>query len=117
MPVVFRRLDRVLPGDGTVARTAPVLRRASRQVDAGPNAPLLLRLVRYPFRLAPGRAARARYLPEPEATAAVDRRAVLAGALADRERVRSTSPVRGRPRPFAVRPSLWSLLPADEDAR
>jgi hypothetical protein len=90
------------------------LKKSGRVVDPRPNAPLLIRIVRYPFRLAGARPGRAAYIshaePEPRVSAAEQ----IAGALADRERVRFTSAGRGRPRPFAVRPSTWTLLPGDD---
>jgi hypothetical protein len=66
---VFSRLDRTLPGDGVVVRDAAmvVVRRPSRLADAGPNAPLLMRIVRYPYALAAGRPARRAYRGAPDA--------------------------------------------------
>lgn len=136
-----RRLDRRLPGGGLIdeeqalgrlfqretadVRPDPVpardqasvkmvvRRNTTRVASCQPNAPLLIRIVRYPFRLDPVRGARKKYLDEWEKLARVDWSAEVAAALADRERLRFTSGGRGRPMPFAVRPSTWTLLPPD----
>ncbi|MFZ5475687.1 MAG: hypothetical protein ACOZNI_02830 [Myxococcota bacterium] len=87
------------------------LRKTGRVADPHPNAPLLIRIVRYPFRLDGARPGRAAYISHPDPEPRVRVAEEIAGALADRERVRFTSAGRGRPRPFAVRPSTWALLP------
>jgi hypothetical protein len=136
-----RRLDRRLPGGGLIdeelalerlfkrevadARPDPVpardkaslrmvVRRNTTHVaTCQPNAPLLIRIVRYPYRLDPARGSRKKYLDEWEKLTRVDWSAEVASALAERVRLRFTSGGRGRPMPFAVRPSSWALLPPD----
>jgi hypothetical protein len=105
------RPDPVPPRD---ARPLPglVLRAARRLAVAGPNAPLLKRLVLHPYGLRPTGRTRTVYRPTVSVDAPVDRRAELRAALADRARVRFTSVGRSRPRAFVVRPSSWTLLPA-----
>lgn len=117
MGSVLDRLDRVLPGDLVTPRVAPAPRRAGQLADPQPNAPLLVRLVRHPYGLHPSRPQRSRYVPEESVVEPVDRKAEIAAALAERERVRSTCPVKGRPRPFTVRPSTWVLLPSEFESR
>lgn len=117
MPSPLDRLDRRQPGDLVTPRVAPAVRGPARLADPRPNAPLLIRLVRHPYGLHPGRPVRGRYLPVEAPVEVVDRREQIAAALAERGRVRSTSPVKGRPRPFAVRPTIWALLPPESDPR
>lgn len=85
---VFSRLDRTLPGDSVVVRdpAGVRLRRSSKIVTAGPNAPLLMRIVRHPYALPAGRPARRVYRSAPDA-------------------------VGHRPTPFTVRPSRFPRLP------
>lgn len=106
------RRDPVPPRDQADARTIS-LRMTTRVATPRPNAPLLIRIVRYPFVLDPARGSRTRYLEETEKFVKIDWSAEVAAALADRERLRFTSAGRGRPRPFAVRPSTWTLLPPE----
>jgi len=91
-------------------------RDTSRVASCRPNAPLLIRIVRTPFRLETGRGSRVKYLEKGETFEKLDWRAVVAAALADRERLRFTSAARGRPLPFAVRPSAWAVLPPEHEA-
>lgn len=134
------RLSRRLPGDDVdpdryvserlFAREAPdarkdpvpprdkkellsfTLRTSRRLADPTPNAPLLIRIVRHPYGYAPDRPRRTPYIQHPEAVARVSATVEIRGALADRQRMRSTTAAgRERPRPFAVRPSVWILLP------
>ncbi len=97
--------------DGAQAHPVPALRATRRLATAAPNAPLLIRIVRWPSQLSPGSRLRKRYLED----RAVDRTREplprISAALAEFHRVRFTSPVAVRPRPFAVRPSRWDLLP------
>lgn len=85
---VFSRLERSLPGDRVVVRDAAqvVVRRSQRLAVPGPNAPLLMRLVRYPFVLSAGRPARRAYRSAPDA-------------------------VGGRPRAFTFHASRFVRLP------
>lgn len=117
MGPMLDRLDRALPGDRVTPRVAPAPRRTGQLADPQPNAPLLIRLVRHPYGLLPSRPQRSRYLLADSEVEPVDRKAEIAAALAERVRVRSTSPVKGRPRPFAVRPSTWVLLPSEPESR
>ncbi len=94
-------------------RTTKV-RMVTRLAQAKPNAPLLIRLVRHPYALPTGRGKRVSYRGEDAAEQGktrVDWHAEVRAALADRERVRSTSAVEDRPLPFTIRPSQWTLLP------
>lgn len=109
---VEERSDPVPARDQAEARITTV-RMTTRVATPRPNAPLLIRIVRYPFVLAPARGSRARYLEETEKFVKIDWSSEVAAALAERERLRFTSAGRGRPRPFAVRPSTWTLLPPD----
>jgi hypothetical protein len=85
----FDRLDRVLPGDLLRPRSADAVRtRSARTAEARPNAPQLMRIVRHPYPLVPGRPAR---------------------------RVMYTPTSLERTRLFTVRPSRWPHLP-DEGA-
>lgn len=119
------RLDRLFARERAEVRRDPVpardqaesrvvtMRATTRVATPRPNAPLLIRIVRYPFALAPARGTRTKYLDDAETFVRVDWSAEVAAALADRERLRFTSAGRGRPMPFAVRPSTWILLPPD----
>lgn len=109
----FDRLDRALPGDRLRPRDAAGVHvRPARTVEPRPNAPLLLRIVRHPYGLFPGRPARrVVYRAKVEPPESVDRRRVLAEALAERRAALSTGRVPVRTRPFAVRPSRWPHLP------
>ena len=95
------------------ARPLPglVLRTTRRVAVAGPNAPLLKRLVLHPYGLRPTGRTRSVYRTDVTPEVPVDRRAEIQAALADRTRVRFNASGRSRPRAFAVRPSSWSLLP------
>ena len=112
-----RPLDRPCPvpaRDAAELRTTTV-RMVTRLAEARPNAPLLIRLVRHPYALAVGRGKRVAYRGEgatEETVTRVDWHAEVRAALADRERVRSTSAVEARPLPFTLRPSQWTLMPA-----
>jgi len=105
------RPDPVPPRD-TRPLSGLVLRATVRVAVAGPNAPLLKRLVLHPYGLRPTGRTRTVYRPITSNDAPVDRRAEIRAALADRTRVRFTSVGRARPRAFVVRPSSWTLLPA-----
>lgn len=102
-----------VPARDKAALKMVVRRDTSRVASCRPNAPLLIRIVRYPFRLETSRGARKKYLEETTKFERVDWSAEVAAALAERERLRFTSAGRGRPLPFAVRPSTWSLLPPE----
>lgn len=104
------RPDPVPPRDKQGSRSL-VQRDTTHVAVCRPNAPLLIRIVRYPFALTTARGARQKYRDEVESFIRVDWSAQVAAALADRERLRFTSAGRGRPMPFTVRPSLWSILP------
>lgn len=106
------RPDPVPPRDKVSSRV-PVLRDTTHVASCRPNAPLLIRIVRYPFALPTVRGTRQKYRDEVEKFVRIDWSAEVAAALADRERLRFTSAGRGRPLPFTVRPSHWSLLPPD----
>lgn len=106
------RPDPVPPRDKQGAR-ALVTRETTHVASCRPNAPLLIRIVRYPYPLATSRGARQKYRDDVEKVVRVDWSAQVAAALADRERLRFTSAGRGRPKPFTVRPSVWSILPQD----
>jgi hypothetical protein len=114
----FDRLDRTLPGDALVLREAAAVRvrRPGKIASAGPNAPLLMRIVRSPYRLATGRPTRVVYYVSPERFTRVDPAAERAGATTDREREPSRSPAGRRARPFTVRPSRLVLMPPEDDA-
>ena len=85
---VFSRLDRTLPGDSVVVRdpAGVRLRRSSQTITPGPNAPLLMRIVRHPYALSAGRPARRGYRSAPDA-------------------------VGHRPTPFPGRPARFPLRP------
>lgn len=105
------RKDPVPPRDKKEL-TALTLRKTARVADPRPNAPLLIRIVRNPYGYAPDRPRRAAYIERAEAFVRVSATAEIRGALAEREIMRSTTAAgRQRPRPFAVRPSAWVLLP------
>lgn len=85
--------------------------RSTRKLaTAGPNAPSLIRLVRYPFRLQTVRGSKKRYYQRPEAVEKVDWRAEVEASKVERERKASVSPAGQRPRAFAVQPSRWKIL-------
>lgn len=108
---VVVKKDLVPPRD-TRERPAPPTVRAARHTAAcTPNAPLLIRIVRWPKSLHPLSSTRKRYYEGREAIPRLERLPRIAEALADSKQVGSTSPGRGRPRPFAVRPFAWVLLP------
>lgn len=107
----------VPPRDAAELRTTRV-RMTGRVATTGPNAPLLIRLVRHPYALDVVRPKKVVYRGEnaetgPRASthSRVDWHAEFRAALAERERMRSTSGVELRPLPFTIRPSLWQLLP------
>ena len=115
---LFRREEKDARPDPVPARDRAALRMVVRKptshvASCRPNAPLLIRIVRYPFRLEIARGTRRKYKDEVEKFQRVDWAAEVAAALADRERLRFTSGVRERPLPFAVRPSVWSILPPE----
>jgi hypothetical protein len=119
---LFAREEHGAPPDPVPARDQkPLLqlslRKSTRLAEPRPNAPLLIRIVRHPFRLDGARPSRAAYISHPDPEPRVRAAEQIAGALADRERVRFTSAGRGRPKPFAVRPSTWTLLPAFDAPR
>lgn len=93
-----------------------VRRSTTKVATCQPNAPLLIRIVRFPFALHPAPGSRLKYLEQWEKFSRVDWSAEVAAALADRVRLRFTSADRARPSPFAVRPSTWTLLPSDPGA-
>jgi hypothetical protein len=103
----------LVPARDKVALKMVVRRNTARVASCAPNAPLLIRIVRYPFRLETVRGTRRKYLERAERFERVQWSAEVAAALADRERLRFTSAGRGRPQPFAVRPSTWAILPPD----
>lgn len=112
-----RPLERPSP---VPARDAAALREArvkmiTRTAEVRPNAPLLIRLVRHPYALPPGRGKRVTYR-ESQAAAEprADWHAEVRAAIADRQRT-AGSTVEPRPVPFTVRPSAWAVLP-DLDA-
>ncbi|MDP2312174.1 MAG: hypothetical protein Q8P41_04660 [Pseudomonadota bacterium] len=106
------RRDPVPPRDKAGVRV-PTQRDTTRVASCRPNAPLLIRIVRYPFALATTRGSRQKYRGEVDKFIRIDWSAEVAAALAERQRLRFTSAGRGRPLPFTVRPSTWSLLPPD----
>ncbi|MES2639014.1 MAG: hypothetical protein V4850_06010 [Myxococcota bacterium] len=106
------RPDPVPARDKQGAR-APVQRDTTHVASCRPNAPLLIRIVRYPFALPTTRGTRQKYRDEVEKFIRVDWSSEVAAALADRARLRFTSAGRGRPLPFTVRPSVWSILPTE----
>lgn len=96
------------------------LRGPRRVPEAGPNAPQLIRLIRFPYALRPEGTRRVEVIPEPVPAERVDAKEVRAAALAERERVRFTSPAGHRVRAFVVRPSApqpLPPLPEDESSR
>ncbi len=85
----------------------------TRLGEPKPNAPLLIRLVRHPYALDLARGKRVSYREAgPVRTGDhPDWHGELRAALAERARVRSTAGLEPRPVPFAIRPSVWGLLP------
>lgn len=106
----------IVPPRDQAALKVTTRRNTSHVASCRPNAPLLIRIVRTPFRLETSRGNRVKYLEKAEKFERLDWQSVVAAALADRERLRFTSAVRGRPLPFAVRPSSWSILPSEPEA-
>lgn len=86
-------------------------RKTRRVAEAGPNAPLLIRIVRHPYALHPGGRRRITWRQAAEPVQRVHAHAEVASALAERKRVRFNLDATARPQPFAVRPSTWKLLP------
>ncbi|MBM4366086.1 MAG: hypothetical protein FJ102_07710 [Deltaproteobacteria bacterium] len=96
-------------------------RPSRKRVEAGPNAPQLIRLVRYPFALATVRPRRqvvleARRSAEARAEARAPLGHPMREAVAEREEVRSTRAASsraelGRPRAFAPRTSALVVVP------
>jgi len=110
------RLRRALPGERVYVREAAgvTVKRPRRVAEPSPNAPQLMRIVKHPYPLHPGKPSRRLALRvKEEPVESVDRLALLREALEARRPVRSTSAARGRPRPFALRPSRWIHLPDD----
>jgi hypothetical protein len=113
---VFQRLEEkeqkeLIPRrDLKTGRESQKTRTTRKLAVAGPNAPSLIRLVRYPFRLQTVRGSRQRYYTRPEAVEKVDWQAMFAEAREDRRWVRAPSPVRSRPRAFTILPSRWKIL-------
>lgn len=109
--------ERPLPQDPVPARDQQVLREVkvrapARLAQAGPNAPQLIRLRRYPYALTPGRPTRQELVP-PSPTA--EPRAPFGDAMrtaqADWPEARSPRAVQPRPRAFAPRPSAAVPIP------
>lgn len=118
----LERPSPVPPRDTAELRTTSV-RMNAHVAEPKPNAPLLIRLVRHPYALEVVRPKKVAYRgengetgPRTSAHSRVDWHAEVRAALAERERVRSTSGVELRPLPFTIRPSLWQLLPAEAGA-
>jgi len=112
---VEERREAVPPRDKAGARVLS-LRETGRVASCRPNAPLLIRIVRYPFALTTARGVRQKYREDAVKFIRVDWSAEVASALAERERLRFTSAARTRPMPFTVRPSVWALMPPDPAA-
>lgn len=114
---LLARLDRPLLGEGLSVREAGrvVVRRSSRLGDPSPNAPLLIRIVRYPISIGPGRGARVVYRERPEAVAEVDRDEERRLAAELRERAPTRSPAGRRPVPFVFRRGAPLPAPDRED--
>lgn len=89
----------------------PVVRASRRQAVAGPNAPQLVRLIRSPYALPVGRPRRIELIAPAPRRVEGNWRDDFAAGLAERDRVRSTSPARGRVRPFAVHPAEPNPIP------
>jgi hypothetical protein len=102
-----------VPARDRASTRSPVVRANKRLVAAGPNAPQMIRLIRYPFALATRRPARSQLIAELERPERRPYREQVEEALAERVEVRSTSPARGRLRPVAVRPSAAEPLPRE----
>ncbi len=100
-----------VPSRDRTARAALTRRDTAQVAACRPNAPLLIRIVRYPFALSTTRGERRKYREDPPRLERLDWSAQVKEALADRLRLRFTSAARGRPLPFVVRPSSWILVP------
>lgn len=109
--------ERTLPADPVPARDQQVLREVkvrapSRLATAGPNAPQLIRLRRYPYALSPGRPVRQGLVaPSPAAEPRPPFGAALRAAREEWPEARSPRAVQARPRPFAPRPSAAQPIP------
>jgi hypothetical protein len=92
-------------GEGVVVRDAAgvVVRKAGRMPEAGPNAPLLMRVVRHPFAVAPGSGRRVVYVEEAPPIERVDPAEERRLATGDRTPGRTRSPAGRRPVPFVFR--------------
>ncbi len=107
--------DPVPPRDQKALRTAAT-RVSNKRVTAGPNAPQLIRLVRYPFALATTRPKRSTFL-EPRPT--TEPRAPLGHPMREASAVRGTlassresvAALMDRPRAFAPRTSSVAVVP------
>ncbi|MBM4392942.1 MAG: hypothetical protein FJ090_17590 [Deltaproteobacteria bacterium] len=92
-------------------------RPSRKKVEAGPNAPQLIRLVRYPFALSTVRPTRQLVLDaRPTAEARAPLGHPMREAVAERDEVRSTRAASsraqlGRPRAFAPRTSALIVVP------
>lgn len=84
--------------------------------DPKPNAPQLIRLVRYPFALDTVRPTRQTFLSPVERAERRPFDEEFKAALADAHVVRSTSPVVERPRPFAARPMTAAIIPPRKES-
>jgi hypothetical protein len=114
--------ERELPQEPVPARDQAELfsvtpRPTTRLATAGPNAPQLMRLIRHPYRHEPGRFGRTRIHEERAGSGANSSARPSVGhpmreAGNERGEMTTGSPDFGRPRPFAVRPSAPSPLPA-----
>lgn len=87
------RPEREVPGESVRVRDQATV-KAAATVNPGPNAPLLMRIVRDPYRLDPGRAARVRYLAEPDPAEETEAVRVADLVREKREALRSVRPVR-----------------------
>jgi hypothetical protein len=92
-------------------RTEPKMKVTSRLASPKPNAPLLIRLVRFRYALQTVRPVKKKYFERPPPIEKVDWQKEVATALAERTRTRSNSPAGRRPRLFVIRPSQWALVP------
>ena len=92
-------------------RTEPKIKWTGRLASPTPNAPLLIRLVRFRYALQTVRPVKKAYFERPPSIEKVNWQKEVATALAERTRTRFNSPVHGRPRLFVVRPSQWAVVP------